>query len=446
MNLQMAMAAALAACGISVSVTTHGSVLDVRSMGAVGDGVQLNTRAIQRAIDACPAGGTVHIPKGEFLTGALTLKSDMALELADGAVLKGSANASDYPVSDWWFEGRAPGPCYASLLSTPASGVSNLVIRGKGVVDGNGSDLLVAEERVEKKGKRGRLLAIANSRNVRLEGVMFRHSPCWCLHLYGCDDVVIDGVTVRTLEDERGSRYRYIHNGDGIDLDSCRRVVVKGCRIFSQDDCIAVKSGRGEWGRRTARPSEDIEVFNTHFGSGLAMAVGSEMSGGVKRLHVHDCTFTNVRSIVNVKTCRGRGGVLEDMTFERLRGTTAGSGWRRRKAHNGALQVSFFYYDESDVSVACPIDEGTPRISNVVFRDIECEDPYGWAICVLGLPEAPIEGLTFERVMARGLMGMRAVNLRNLVMRDCLVESHQGKRYVLENVTWSSKVEKPGLE
>ena len=389
----------------------------------------LETGGLQRAIDLCPAGGCVEITAGTHRTGALWLKSDMTLRLAKGAVLQGSDDPADYPVWDWWFEGRRPEPCYASLLNVPVGGVSNLVICGEGIVDGAGERLLPAEEH-ERRGKRGRILGVSNSRHVRVEGVTFRESPCWALHFIYCSDVTLSNVTVRTKDDGCGRIYRGIHNGDGVDIDSCRGVRIIGSRIFSQDDCIAVKSGRDAYGRELGRPSEDIEIRDSFFGSGLGVAIGSEMSGGVRHVRVSDCVFSNTFSLASIKAVRGRGGVVEDIVFERCRFANRSRELEDMVWFRGGIYLDLFYsIGNPDEDTSAPVGDGTPRFRNIVFRDIEAETVVSSAIYAVGLPEAPIEDLVFENVRAAGRWGMKRKNIGGLVLRNCTVSAQEGETY-----------------
>ena len=118
-----------------------------------------------------------------------------------------------------------------------------------------------------------------------------------------------------TKYDENGNKYG-IFNGDGIDIDSCRNVKITSSLIASQDDCIAVKSGRNEFGRRAGIPSENITIEDCVFKSGFGVAIGSEMSGGVSNVFVRNCEFENTHSIASVKAPRGRGAYIKNIHYE----------------------------------------------------------------------------------------------------------------------------------
>ena len=293
--------------------------INILNFGAVGDGKTLNTQALQKAIDACEKGGTVYVPEGIYVTGALYLKSDMTLYLEEGSVLLGSGDLSQYPIWNYSFEGRkADG--YASLLNAGLKAgeqVENLTLEGTGTIDANGVELFY-KEMEEKKGKRGRAVFFSHVTNLKMKDITIRQSPAWCLHLLYCRQVEVDGVHIYTKYDENGKRYEGIFNGDGLDIDACRNVTVKHCVIASQDDCIAIKSGRDEEGRAVGIASEHIRISDCTFQSGFGVAVGSEMSGGIRDVRVENCRFRDTFSIVSIKAPRGRGNVVEDIHFENL--------------------------------------------------------------------------------------------------------------------------------
>ena len=303
------------------------------------------------------------------------------------------------------------------------------------MIDGNGEKLVVAEEQIGRKGKRGRVLGISNGRNIRLEDVTFRHSASWCLHFIYCEDVDISNVTVRTKDDGNGRRYRGVHNGDGIDIDSSRRVRIENCRIYSQDDCIAIKSGRDTFGRKQARPTEDVCIRNCFFGSGFGVAVGSEMSGDVRRVKVADCVYSNSFSVASIKSMRGRGGTVEDVCFENIRFVNRSLEVRDTKWYRGGIYLDMFYAVEKPQNgKRMPVDEGTPRFRRIVFRNIEAETAVSSAIYAAGLPESPVEDLVFDNVRAKGRWGMLGANLRGVTMSNCRIDMDEGERFRLDNV------------
>ncbi|MBN2130332.1 MAG: hypothetical protein JW741_12590, partial [Sedimentisphaerales bacterium] len=203
------------------------TLYDVRDYGANPNGQRRCTEAIQKAIDACAAdgGGTVYLPPGTFLSGTLTFKSDVTLRLAAGCTLLGSTDLRDYPVTVPKYRSYTDNYTDKSLIY--AENVERIAITGRGVIDGRGAAF---------KGPykvRPYLMRFIECRDVTVEGVTIRNSPMWVQHYLACDDVRITGVTVKSHVN---------HNNDGIDIDSCRRVVISGCNIDSGDDAIVLKS------------------------------------------------------------------------------------------------------------------------------------------------------------------------------------------------------------
>lgn len=414
------------------------SILD---FGAVGDGLTLNTAALQRAIDACGAGESVCIPAGVFRTGALFLHSDMTLHLAQGAVLLGSEDTADYPVLPYAFEGRR-GHSYASLLNTidireahpadtwyatghitaPEKRLHGLTIEGQGIIDASGAALF-HKELSENSGFRGRALALRNVDGLLLRGVTIRNSPAWCVHLMFCTNVLVDGVTIRTKYAPDGTKYG-VFNGDGLDPDSCRDVMIRDCVIESQDDCIALKSGRDAWGREIGMPTENVLIERCTFRYGFGVAMGSEMSGGIRHVTVRDCTFEDTYSLASVKAIRGRGAFIEDITYERLTHRNHSLEHRDCRWFRGAICIDQFYSHEAyDPDTPLPIDEGTPVIRSIVLRDIQSETIAGNAIFLQGLPERHLDGVTLENIRARGLTGLNIINADGVILRNVAAES-----------------------
>lgn len=428
-----------ASAGLDTVVSSHVTIktrdksvlLDVTDFGAVGDGRTLNTQAVQAAIDGCPPGGTVMIPAGIFLTGALFLKSDMTLYMEEGSKLLGSSRLEDFPLITCRFEGREQ-VCYASLLNTgeeEEKDFHSITIAGKGTIDANGM-LLRKLELAEGKGKPGRTICLRRTDGVYLEGITVRQSPAWCVHLVYCNHVSLNGVHIHTKYDEKGNRYEGIANGDGLDPDSCSYVKVFNCTIASQDDCIAIKAGRNEEGRRVGIPSEHIRISNCTFLSGFGVAVGSEMSGGVRDVLVQDCTFRDTYSICSIKAPRGRGGIVENITYDSMKHCNHSREHQDCKWFRGAIYIDQFYsHDEYDWENPQPVDEGTSHIRNITLKNMEAETVTGNAVFLAGLPESPLENIRLVNVKAGGRYGMKAANIRNLQMENVTIGAREGGAY-----------------
>jgi exo-poly-alpha-galacturonosidase len=421
---------------IRVATKPQLQVVDITTYGALGDGKTLNTKFIQAAIQACGVGGVVRIPKGVFLSGALYLKSDMTLLVEEGAVLLGSPNTRDYPLMQYRWEGLEK-KCYASLINTPeANGARwhDITIMGPGTINANGS-LLRKAELAEAAGPPGRAVCIRDTDSVYLYGVTVRQSPAWCVHLIYCSDVSVNGVSIHTKYDELGAKYAGIQNGDGLDPDSCRDVFIFDTHIASQDDCIALKSGRDAEGRAVGIPTENVRISRCRFTSGFGVAVGSEMAGGVRNVLVEDCVFEDTFSIASIKAPRGRGNVLENITYRDCTLSNKSTEHRDSKWFRGALYVDQFYGEEAaDPSVAKKKDEGTSVIRNVLFQNITLNTVGGNAIYLAGLPESCLDNIRLDRVNATGEHGFIAYNLRRLTLNHVSVEALEGKAMQFVNV------------
>ena len=288
-----------------ISVERGKGVFDARKMGVKGNG-RAETGDLQAVIDKVYAagGGTVVLPKGRYLTGALFFPSGVSLRLEKGAVLQGTADPADYPVISTRFEGiERPWRC--ALLNFDAS--PGAVLEGAGTVDGNG---LAWNEAARDGYGRPRLVCFTGCDGGAVRGLHFRNQACWCLHVLYTEGFRIEDVDIQARE--------YIPSSDGIDIDSCSGVSITGSYISVHDDCISIKSGKDADGRRVGRPSEDIYIENCHFGYGHgAITMGSEISGDIRNVLARRCRVDEDNwAPIRFKSQPPRGGVVENITFE----------------------------------------------------------------------------------------------------------------------------------
>ena len=294
---------------IIVKTKPKGKIFNVLNYGAKPDSEILNTRAIQNAIDACSEGGTVLIPSGTFISGALFLKSNMTLYVAKGGILKGSLNLNDYsPLIKTRFEGWEF-KTYASLITagkldeTGSCNVKNISIRGQGKICGGGTQL--GKDMIEANGirSRGRLICLMNCENVNIQGLTIEESPCWTIHYTYSKNVTCNGLNI----------FSTAPNGDGIDPDSSLNSYIFNCTFSNGDDCIAIKSGKNPEGNKVAIPCENVYISNCNFKIGHGLSIGSEISGGINNVQVTDCELGNLMNGLQIKTTEKRGGFIENV-------------------------------------------------------------------------------------------------------------------------------------
>lgn len=265
------------------------------------------TAAIQAVIDKAYAdgGGTVVFPAGKYLTGALFFPSGVNLSLKKNAVLTGTATPDDYPVISTRFEGIDRQWRCALLNFDHSKGVR---VDGEGTVDGNGLEW----NKVKAAGGRPRLMCFTDCDGGSISGLKLRNQASWCLHVLYTEGFDINGLDITAKE--------YIPSSDGIDIDSSSDVHVSDCYVSVHDDCISIKSGKDEEGRRVGKPSEDILIEDCHFGYGHgAVTMGSEVSGDIRNVTVRNCLVDEDNwAPIRFKSQPSRGGVVENICFENI--------------------------------------------------------------------------------------------------------------------------------
>ena len=262
---------------------------NVKDFGAVGDGISLDTKAIQRAIDA---GGVAWFPPGTYLCGTLWLHGDGGLELSPGAVLLASGNRQDYNADDFAPYNKVyPTECVSGAHFIIADRVSNIVIRGGGRIDGNRpafyelpADIVCSYETITWRP--GQMLFIHDCENVTIEDVQLTNSPYWSCFLYGCSHVRINGLRI--------ANPMRTPNGDGLDIEACRGVTVSDCQIETGDDCIAIRSSSAFGAEHPV--TENIVITNcilTTVCNAVRIGVGE---GLIRRVTMDNCQIIGSRT------------------------------------------------------------------------------------------------------------------------------------------------------
>ena len=425
--------------------------------GAVQDPLRLNTGAINDAIADCSrkGGGVVLVPAGYWLTGPLVLRSGVNLHIDRAAILQFTADLSQYPLVEGNWEGHPAARCQSPISGTD---LENIAITGGGIIDASGDAWrMLAKDRLpegewnkkvaaggvlsedgktwypsEKSLKgahakdagvlrpgmtlssfadikdflRPNLLVLTRCKKVLLEGTSFQNSPAWCLHTLLCEDLTLRDVHVRNPW--------YAANGDGVDLESCRNVLVENSTFDAGDDGICIKSGRDEEGRKRGKPTENVIIRNdiVYRGHG-GFVVGSEMSGGARNIFVSDCSFIGTDIGLRFKTVRGRGGVVEKIWVRNI---------SMRNIVHQAVFLDMYYFARAPapgepVAAAPPVTEGTPSFRNIHISNIVC-DGAEEGIFVRGLPEMRIRDIYMENMVLKADKGMEVSEGENIYLKD----------------------------
>lgn len=306
--------------------------VSIRKFGARGDGTAIDTAAIQATIDhlATRGGGTMVVPRGVFLSGALFLKPRVNLHLEAGAVLRCTTDMCHFPPRRTRIEGHFEEKFTPALIN--AKGCDGLRISGQGTLDGAGRPIWDRFWQLRNAAPnphefpnlgvpRARLALIEESKGVVIEGVTFREAQFWNLHLYKCEEVLVRGARFEVPDD-----YKQAPSSDGIDLDSCRKVVIDGCTFSVTDDCIAAKGTKGPRALEDedSPPVEHIRVRNCHFRRGHhAFACGSEATI-VRDVIVENCRVTGDMILARLKLRPDTPQRYEDILFRDITLDSAG--------------------------------------------------------------------------------------------------------------------------
>ncbi|MDX6765244.1 MAG: glycosyl hydrolase family 28 protein [Candidatus Methylacidiphilales bacterium] len=347
----------------------------ITEYGAVAGIATAQTRSIQSAIDACAAtgGGTVLVPAGIYHTGTLQLKDRVTLHLENGACLKGSADLVDYPEIEGSFTdavGQKRNRCL--LYAVGATGVG---LSGQGTIDGNGGAFGYEED------GRPFLLRFVDCRDVQVTGITLRDSPGWVSHYLGCENVLVQGITIHSHTNG---------NNDGIDIDSCRRFRISACDLDCGDDAICIKSTR-------ATPSENIVVTGCVIRSVWgALKLGTESAGDFRNIIISDCVIRDTHGgglkIISMDGSRLENVQINNIIMDNVSGPIfirLGSRMRRYHADQPERPVGILR-NVSIRNVSGSVwEEGYPLYGKLKRKA---------GIIITGIPGHCIEGLEMENI------------------------------------------------
>jgi len=433
------------------------------SFGAKGDGITLNTQSINKTIASVSqkGGGVVLIPSGLWLTGPIELKSNVNLHLKRDAILQFTADFNQYKLVQGNWEGQ---PAWRN--QSPISGINleNIAITGTGIIDGNGGawrmvkkdkltetqwkTLVASGGVVRADGKmwypsektvkgsntknagviepgktaadyddikdflRPNLLVLTGCKKILLEGVTFQNSPAWNLHPLLCEDLTLRNLQVKNPW--------FAQNGDGVDVESCKNVLIEGSTFDVGDDGICIKSGRDEAGRKRGVPTENVIVRNNvvyHAHGGFV--IGSEMSGGARNIWVYDCSFIGTDIGLRFKTTRGRGGVVENIYINNI---------NMIDIPGEAILFDMYYAAVDPVplagekreaikTVTVPVTEATPQFKNFYIKDVVANGAEK-AIFFRGLPEMNIKDIHLENVTIKAKKGIEIIEAAGIFLKN----------------------------
>jgi polygalacturonase len=413
--------------------------LNVKDLGAKGDGTTKDTLALQQALDRCSVlgGGEVLVPSGEYLTGALFLRSNTTLRIEEGASLMGSPDIADYPMTQVRWEGRwIKG--YGAFIS--AQNADNVTIIGKGkivaspeikgrVIRSDGSPMVynrppagaprnpddptnVARHDIIRHPA---LMEFTYCKNLLVQDVFTQGNDMWSTHPVYCENVTFKNVT--------------IHSGaDGIDVDSCKHVVIDGCEFETRDDCISLKSGRGAEATLIGVVCEDIRISNCTFNDAVwaCIGIGSETSGGIRNVLVEHCKCLGAHThAIYIKSRPGRGAFIEDITMNDLEVSNTKLGFLRINILNSGLQ------DPDPV----PGLDGIPTIRNYKFSNIHVTDVPVLVQANEIHPDKPLDGFLLTNVTGTCGKGILLANMKHVELKAIKVTGFSGPLLSTLNVT-----------
>lgn len=453
--------------------------VNIADFGAIGNGVTKNTEAIAKAIEdaANNGGGKVIFPRGMWLTGPIIMKSNINLHLEEGALVLFSPDFDDYPLIATSFEGLNTYRCISPIY---AKDVENIAFTGTGVFDGNGdawrpvkrpkmtdaqwkkllsrggvlsddgqvwypsekskngdrvknfnvpSFETMAEYEEVKDFLRPVMVSIVSSKNILLDGPTFQNSPAWNIHPLMSEDITIRNINVRNPW--------YSQNGDGLDLESCKNAVIYNNTFDVGDDAICFKSGKDQDGRDRGMPTENVIVKNNivYHGHG-GFVVGSEMSGGIRNIHISNCTFIGTDVGLRFKSTRGRGGVVENIYISDI---------DMINIPTDVINFNLFYGGNPPVLEAdqdaskeardeklMPVNEETPSFKNIYMKNIRAVAS-GTAANFQGLPEMNLQNVSLENAYFETQNGIIAMDTDGLMLKNVEVIPVKGAALTLYN-------------
>lgn len=453
--------------------------VNLKDFGAVNGGYVLNTKVFADAIEALSkkGGGKLIIPPGIWLTGPIILKSNIELHAETGALIKFSTDKTLYPIIETSFEGLNTWRCISPIYG---KNLENVAFTGNGVWDGSGEawrqvkKSKLTDEQWKKfvasggvlnekkdswypseqylKGAKGAdqnvrpdlktkedfeaihdflrpvLVSIQNSKRVMFNGPVFQNSPAWNIHPLLIEDLIVRNVTVRNPW--------FSQNGDGLDVESCKNVIIENSSFDVGDDAICIKSGKDKDGRDRGVPCENIIVKNNivYHGHG-GVTVGSEMSGGVKNLHVSNCTFMGTDVGLRFKSTRGRGGVVENIFISDVYMTDIPSQAISFDLYYGGKSIAETLAEGGNTVTTklVPVNEETPQFKNISIKNITIRGAQQ-AVFLQGLPEMNLENIEISNLIAKSKKGFSIIDANGIKINNVKLDIEAKNAFEMYNV------------
>lgn len=392
-----------------LALPLRATTLNIRNHGAIDDGKTFNTAAIQQVIDtlAAAGGGTVLVPRGDFLTGPITLASGINLRLARGAVLLISNDRTTYPVANRRY-----------IDAITARDAHDIKITGPGAIDGQGASWWAAFKADQSMTHRPYLIKLSNCQRVEVSGVTLRNSPMFHLVPQNCTDVNIHDITIHSPANAP--------NTDGID-PSGWNFTITGCHIDTGDDDIAIKPNHD----RTPG-NKNYLITWCDFIHGHGMSVGGGSLGGLDGLTVNHCTFAHTDAGIRIKTPRGNGGLLQNATYENLSMTDV----------KHPIYIIDWYPERNApkdpaTETPQPVTPSTPQIQHIIIRNVRVTNSPTAGI-IRGLPEAPITDVLLKNVHITAQTGLTIYYATNIKLTNTTIHAQKGKPLT----TFSAQIER----
>lgn len=434
--------------------------VNLTKFGAIGDGGSLCTEAFDKAMKALAkkGGGRLVVPAGIWLTGPIQFESNCELHVETGALVLFTADFDAYPMVEATYEGKKSTRKMSPLWAYEKH---DIAITGHGSFDGQGQywrpskkvkftstqwEELTAGKGIVMKniwypdakedslaGKPGEpdmrrvlqrpvLLEFTRCQRVLIKDCTLSNSPAWNTHPLMCEDFTMENVNIRNPW--------YAQNGDGLDLESANRAIIKDCTFDVGDDAICIKSGKDAEGRSWKKPCQNViiegcTVLHGHGG----FVIGSEMSSGANNIWIHNCLFNGTDTGLRMKSTRGRGGMIERIYIDHINMVNiAGDAFTFDLYYSNKPAAGSSDKDASTSDPVPTVSEETPCFRNLRISDVVCQGA-ARAIWFNGLPEMPLSDLVMKNSLFVCNEGAEMHYVKDITFKNVTISNSTGETY-----------------